>query len=104
MQFMTKIKSKILIVERSLFISKENKTQLVGLGVKDIVAIAMPDAVLVADKNRAQDVKKVVEKLKTKGIEQADNFPKQHRPWGWYETFNKRSSISSKKDMCISWW
>ena len=44
--------------------------------LKDIVAIAMPDAVLVANKNRAQDVKKVVEKLKRKGIEQADNFPK----------------------------
>ena len=36
----------------------------------------MPDAVLVANKNRAQDVKKVVEKLKRKSIEQADNFPK----------------------------
>ena len=36
----------------------------------------MPDAVLVANKNRAQDVKKVVEKLKSNGVEQADNFPK----------------------------
>ena len=46
----------------------------------------MPDAVLVADKNRAQDVKKVVENLRRKSIEQADNFPSQYRPWGWYES------------------
>ena len=62
--------------ENSLFRSEDNKTQLVGLGVKDIVTIAMPDAVLVANKNRAQDVKKVVENLRRKSIEQADNFPK----------------------------
>ena len=40
------------------YLSEDNKTRLVGLGVKDIIAIAMPDAVLVANKNRAQDVKK----------------------------------------------
>ena len=68
--------------ENSLFESEDNKTQLVGIGVKDIIAIAMPDAVLVANKNRTQDVKKVVEKLKSKGVEQAENFPKEYRPWG----------------------
>jgi len=90
----------IIDCKRSIFISEENKTQLVGLGVKDIVAIAMPDAVLVADKNRAQDVKKVVEKLKTKGIEQADNFPKQYRPWGWYETLTSGSQFQVKR-ICV---
>ena len=86
--------------ENSLFRSEGNKTQLVGLGVKDIVAIAMPDAVLVADKNRAQDVKIVVENLRRKGIEQADNFPKQYRPWGWYETLTNGTQFQVKR-ICV---
>ena len=50
------------------------------------MAIAMPDAVLVAPKDRAQDVKKAVELLKAKDITQAEIFPKDHRPWGWFES------------------
>ena len=84
----------------SLFRSENNKTQLVGLGVKDIIAIAMPDAVLVANKNRAQDVKKVVEKLKSKGIEQAEKFPKEHRPWGWYESLTCGPQFQVKR-ICV---
>ena len=86
--------------KNSLFRSEDNKTQLVGLGVKDIIAIAMPDAVLVANKNRAQDVKKVVENLRRKSIEQADNFPKQYRPWGWYESLTKGPQFQVKR-ICV---
>lgn len=46
----------------------------------------MPDAVLVAPKGRAQDVKKAVALLKSKDIAQAEIFPKDHRPWGWFES------------------
>ncbi|MGR3659873.1 MAG: mannose-1-phosphate guanylyltransferase/mannose-6-phosphate isomerase [Paracoccaceae bacterium] len=66
--------------------SEENGIQLVGLGLDGIVAVAMRDAVLVADKSRSQDVKKVVQLLRTEGVAQADHYPRFHRPWGWYET------------------
>jgi mannose-1-phosphate guanylyltransferase/mannose-6-phosphate isomerase len=46
----------------------------------------MPDAVLVAHKDRAQDVKIVVNKLKEQGAAQAENLPRDYRPWGWYES------------------
>ena len=59
---------------------------IVGIGLGNIVAVAMPDAVLVADMGRAQDVKKAVAALKAKGAKQAEAFPKDHRPWGWFET------------------
>ena len=60
--------------------------QIVGLGLSDIIAIAMPDAVLVAHKDRSQDVKLVVDQLKSENIQQAETFPKDHRPWGWFES------------------
>jgi len=72
--------------ENSLLRSEAESQQLVGLGLKDIVAIAMPDAVLVAHKNRAQDVKHVVQDLKARGVAQAEQLPRDYRPWGWFES------------------
>ncbi|MGE4326019.1 MAG: mannose-1-phosphate guanylyltransferase/mannose-6-phosphate isomerase [Pseudodonghicola sp.] len=70
----------------TLLRSEDPGVELVGIGLKDIITVAMPDAVLVADVSRAQDVKKAVEALKVKGAKQATHFPKDHRPWGWFES------------------
>ena len=70
----------------SLLRSESNNQHIVGIGLDNILAIAMPDAVLIANKNRAQDVKMVVELLKKKNIAQAEIYPKDHRPWGWFES------------------
>ncbi|WP_141117866.1 cupin domain-containing protein, partial [Leisingera sp. JC1] len=72
--------------ENSLLRSEEDNIQLVGLGLKNIVAVAMRDAVLVAGLDQAQDVKKAVEVLKANRVPQAAEYPRFHRPWGWYET------------------
>ena len=70
----------------SYFRSENGGPHLVGLGLDDMVAVAMRDAVLVAPRSRAQDVKRVVDTLRAAGIEQADDYPRFHRPWGWYES------------------
>jgi len=66
--------------------SEDTGLRLVGLGLDGIVAVAMNDAVLIASKDRAQDLKTVVTALRKDGIAQADDYPRFHRPWGWYET------------------
>ena len=70
----------------SLLRSESSSQQVVGIGLNDIMAIAMPDAVLIASKERSQDVKKAVELLNSKDIAQAEVFPRDHRPWGWFES------------------
>ena len=70
----------------SLLRSEVDGLELVGIGLDGIIAIAMPDAVLVANAARTQDVKLAVTALKKKGAKQAEAFPKDHRPWGWFET------------------
>jgi mannose-1-phosphate guanylyltransferase / mannose-6-phosphate isomerase len=60
--------------------------KIVGIGLSDIIAVAMPDAVLIAHKDRAQDVKAAVAALKAEGVKQAETFPRDHRPWGWFES------------------
>lgn len=72
--------------ENTLLRAESDKQQLVGIGLRDIVAVAMPDAVLIAHKDRAQDVKLAVTKLKAQGISQAETLPRDYRPWGWYES------------------
>ncbi len=70
----------------SLLRSDSERLEVVGIGLEGIVAVAMNDAVLVADKSRAQDVKLAVQALSEKGAVQATTFPKDHRPWGWFES------------------
>ncbi len=70
----------------TLLRSDNDGVRLVGIGLKDTIAVAMRDAVLVASMDDAQRVKEAVAVMKADGVEQAENFPRFHRPWGWYET------------------
>lgn len=72
--------------ENTLLRSETDSQAIVGIGLKDIVAVSMPDAVLIAHKDRTQDVKQAVTQLKDSGAKQAEAFPKDHRPWGWFES------------------
>ena len=87
--------------ENSLLRSESPSQQLVGLGLENIIAISMPDAVLIANKDRAQDVKKVVDRLRENAIPQAEVFPKDHRPWGWFESLILSDCFQVKR-ICIN--
>ncbi|HUP92565.1 MAG TPA: mannose-1-phosphate guanylyltransferase/mannose-6-phosphate isomerase [Solimonas sp.] len=61
--------------------------RLVALvGVHDHVVVETADAVLVAARDRVQDVKKIVQRLKSSRRSEAQVHPRVYRPWGWYET------------------
>ncbi|MDB2407833.1 mannose-1-phosphate guanylyltransferase/mannose-6-phosphate isomerase [Jannaschia sp.] len=70
----------------TLLRSESDALEIVGIGLKDIIAVATPDAVLVADRSRSQEVKAAVARLKEKNRPQAETLPKDFRPWGWYES------------------
>ena len=72
--------------KNSLLRSDNDSVQLVGLGLDGIVAVATTDAVLVADKSRVSELGNVVKEMRAANIKQADTFPKDHRPWGFFET------------------
>jgi len=72
---------------RNVLLRSESPDQeLVGMGVENLIVVAMSDAVLVADMSRAQDVKKAVTALKAKSAKQAEALPVDYRPWGHFET------------------
>ncbi len=70
----------------SLLRSETPGQEVVGIGLDDMMVIAMSDAVLVAPKAQAQRVKEAVAALKAKGASQAVQLPRDFRPWGWYES------------------
>ena len=78
--------STALDCKNTLLRATNEDQQLVVIGLEDIIAVAMPDAVLVAHKDRTQDVKNAVAELKAKGAAQAETLPRDYRPWGWYES------------------
>jgi mannose-1-phosphate guanylyltransferase/mannose-1-phosphate guanylyltransferase/mannose-6-phosphate isomerase len=55
------------------------------VGVKDLIVVATADAVLVANRHKDQDVKKVVERLRASNHVTASQTRRVYRPWGWYE-------------------
>jgi mannose-1-phosphate guanylyltransferase/mannose-1-phosphate guanylyltransferase/mannose-6-phosphate isomerase len=72
--------------------------QLVAaLGVQDLIIVATPDAVLVTAKGRDQDVKKIVDRLKTMGREVATQTLRVHRPWGFYQSVHSGDRFQVKR-------
>ena len=70
----------------TLLRSENARQQVVGLGLDNIVAVAMPDAVLVAHRDRVGELGEVVKTMRAGAVAQADAFPRDHRPWGYFET------------------
>ncbi|MFC6643306.1 MULTISPECIES: mannose-1-phosphate guanylyltransferase/mannose-6-phosphate isomerase [Sulfitobacter] len=70
----------------TLLRSESEGLELVGIGLNDIIAVAMNDAVLVVHKSQAQQVKEAVAALKKRKVSQAVQLPRDYRPWGWYES------------------
>jgi mannose-1-phosphate guanylyltransferase / mannose-6-phosphate isomerase len=87
----------IIDCENSLIRSENDSIEVVGIGLKNIITIAMKDAVLVADMSKSQDVKKAVDILKEKNAIQATNLLKDHRPWGWFESLTIDEKFQVKK-------
>lgn len=66
------------------------------LGVKDLVVIETSDAILVADKQAAQDVKKIVNRLTDAKRTEIDLHREVFRPWGSYDSLGSGSRYQVK--------
>ena len=74
--------------------------RLVALvGVKDQVVVETEDAVLVASKDKVQEVKAVVQRLKKSKRSEAETSPRVYRPWGFYETITLSERFQVKRIM-----
>ena len=68
-----------------------------AVGIKDHIVVETRDAVLVTTRERAQDVKKIVESLTAAKRPEANDHPKVYRPWGWYDSIASGERFQVKR-------
>jgi mannose-1-phosphate guanylyltransferase/mannose-6-phosphate isomerase len=75
-------------------------SRLVGVvGVDNLVIVETADAILVADRGKSQDVKKLVQALGERKREEQTLHRKVHRPWGWYDSVDAGERFKVKRIM-----
>ena len=67
------------------------------LGARDLVVVSTPDAVLVLPRERAQDVRELVAKLKVARRPEATEHRRGHRPWGYYDSIDRGERFQVKR-------
>ncbi len=70
---------------------------LACVGLEDVVVVETPDAVMVAPRDRAQEVKKVVARLKSESRRECLTHRKVHRPWGSYDGIDRGERFQVKR-------
>ena len=72
------------------------KSLVATIGVKDLIIVDTPDALLVADKARAQDVSALVKTLRAAGRREQEQHLRNLRPWGFFETLSLSNRFQVK--------
>jgi mannose-1-phosphate guanylyltransferase/mannose-6-phosphate isomerase len=70
---------------------------IAGVGVRDLVVVETKDAVLVADRNKVQDVKQIVNGLRERNREETTVHRRVYRPWGSYENIDHGQRFQVKR-------
>ena len=76
-----------------------NSRLVAAVGLDNVVVVETPDAVLVADRSRSQDVKKIVSKLSEHERTEGSLHRRVHRPWGWYDSIDAGARFQVKRIM-----
>jgi mannose-1-phosphate guanylyltransferase/mannose-6-phosphate isomerase len=69
------------------------------VGLDDVIVVETPDAVMVADRARSQEVKKIVNALNDRHRGEQSLHRKVHRPWGWYDSIDNGPRHQVKRIM-----
>ena len=77
----------LLVDSRGSYVSSD-KAMVALLGVEDLVVVASEDAILVAHRDEAHELKKLIGELKTVAPKIAEEHVKVHRPWGSYQSLD----------------
>ncbi|MFO0988881.1 MAG: mannose-1-phosphate guanylyltransferase/mannose-6-phosphate isomerase [Alphaproteobacteria bacterium] len=81
---------------RDSYLRSESRL-VAAIGVENVVVIETPDAVLVASKDRVEDVKRLVAGLKDEGRREIETHLRTERPWGWFRTLAASAGFQVKE-------
>jgi mannose-1-phosphate guanylyltransferase/mannose-6-phosphate isomerase len=84
---------------RNSYVRSSPRRLVALLGVEDLVVVDTSDAVLIAARSHAQDVKKLVDQLKSAGRPEHRFHRKVYRPWGSYDSIDMGERFQVKRIM-----
>lgn len=87
---------KLFDTKNSIIWSSSYDKLIIGLGLENILIAETRDALLVANRNKAQDVKKVYEALLSEGLPEAKIHTTVYKPWGWYRVISDNCKYKVK--------
>lgn len=67
------------------------------MGINELVVVETPDAVLVAEMGKVQDVKKIVMVFRARGRREGVAHRRVYRPWGWYDSLEQGECFQVKR-------
>nr|WP_221444205.1 mannose-1-phosphate guanylyltransferase/mannose-6-phosphate isomerase [Rhodanobacter sp. MP7CTX1] len=85
------------IDSRNSLLRSHDRHLLATVGIDDLIVVTTPDATLVAHRDAAQDVKKIVEQLKASGRSEHSLHRVVHRPWGSYDSLEAGDRFQVKR-------
>jgi len=85
----------VLIDASNCFVQSDR--MVAAIGVEDLLIIDTPDALLVSQRERAQDVKAIVQRLKLVSHDSLRHHRTVHRPWGTYTVLEEAERFKIKR-------
>jgi mannose-1-phosphate guanylyltransferase / mannose-6-phosphate isomerase len=87
----------LAIDARNCFVRSADRRMVAAVGVEDLIIVDTPDAMLVAHRDRIQDVKRVVEDIKASGRDNHALHRQVFRPWGSYDSIDVGEGFQAKR-------
>jgi mannose-1-phosphate guanylyltransferase/mannose-6-phosphate isomerase len=86
----------VSVSTKNSYVRAEHKL-VTTIGIEDLIIVDTDDALLVANKNRVQDIKQIVEKLSNKEREEVVIHKRVCRPWGCYQGIDQSDRFQVKR-------
>ena len=68
-----------------------------AVGLDGVIVVETPDAVLAASRDRVEEVRAIVERLKSENRHEQENHRRAHRPWGWFDVIDSGPGFQVKR-------
>lgn len=91
------VQGDVLMQDSSNTLAMSDGRLIACVGVDNLIVVETADAVLVAHKDKTQDVKKIVDRLKQSGRTEGQMHRKVFRPWGWYDSIDAGPRFQVKR-------
>ena len=92
-----RVQGEVLLVNSENCYIHASHRVIAGIGIEDLLIVDTPDALLVAHRDQAQEVKQIVNLLRQKGHDSVSHHRTVHRPWGTYTVLEEGPRFKIKR-------